>query len=171
MTFTVVGKRTAPARDQRGFAASSALVGLLAALALAAFYATTLALLGGGWQHVNQQFAEDAPWVLALVVGFGVQGSLMAELRRRHRLDMRAGAAGSAGAGASTAGMIACCAHHVADLLPLLGLSGAAVFLTAYRTPLMAVAIALTAVGIGLSLRRLRARTLPVRPREDCHVS
>jgi hypothetical protein len=55
--------------------------------------------------------------------------------------------------------MLACCAHHLVDLLPLVGLSAAAVFLNAYRTPLFLLGIAMNVFGIVVIGRRLdRAR-------------
>ena len=59
----------------------------------------------------------------------------------------------AAGTGTSTAAMVACCAHHVADALPLLGLSAAAVFLNDYRTPVMSVGLAMNALGIAILVR------------------
>jgi hypothetical protein len=59
----------------------------------------------------------------------------------------------AASGGTSTAAMIACCAHHVTDVLPLLGLSGAAVFLAQYKVPFMVVGIVSNAAGIGVMLR------------------
>jgi uncharacterized protein (DUF302 family) len=52
--------------------------------------------------------------------------------------------------------MVACCAHHVADVLPLIGLSGAAVFLAQYKIPFMSLGLAMNAVGITVSLRLVR---------------
>lgn len=52
--------------------------------------------------------------------------------------------------------MIACCAHHLADVLPILGLSGLAVFLVEARAPLMLIGIATNLGGIGIMLRDLR---------------
>ena len=51
--------------------------------------------------------------------------------------------------------MVACCAHHLADLVPLVGVSGAATFLTAQQRTLMWVAVVMTAGGILLSARQL----------------
>jgi hypothetical protein len=59
------------------------------------------------------------------------------------------------GAGASTAGMIACCAHHLAELLPVIGAASAAGFLTDYRIPFMLVGITINAVAVVLVARRL----------------
>jgi hypothetical protein len=60
--------------------------------------------------------------------------------------------------------MLACCAHHLVDLLPLVGLSAAAVFLNAYKTPLVLVGIGMNVVGIVVIARQLR------RARRACAV-
>ena len=146
-------------------ARSSLLVGAASGLMLAAFYAGVLTLLGGA-EHVAQQWSSDALWVLALSVAFGVQASLMAELRTRRRLDIRNGTTVGAAGGASAVGMVACCAHHAADLAPLLGASGAAAALAAYRTPMMVMAISLSLLGIGIALRRLRSSATTLRRAE-----
>ena len=125
----------------------------IATVGLASFYVVVLSVLGGPG-HLGQQIGQDAVWVVLLTVGFGLQASLMVELRRRHRLARQEGAAVGAAGGASALGMVACCAHHVAELAPLLGATGVAVALTAYRTPLMAVAVVITAIGIGVSIRK-----------------
>jgi len=67
-----------------------------------------------------------------------------------------------AGGGTSTVAMVACCAHHVADLLPLLGLSAAASFLAAYKIPFMLIGLAMNVAGIAVILRAIR--------REQRHV-
>lgn len=64
-------------------------------------------------------------------------------------------AAGGAGAGASTIGMVACCAHHLADVAPFIGATGAAAFLTDYRIPFMVVGIGVNAVGVIVAAQRL----------------
>lgn len=135
------------------FAGRSVAVGVIATVGLASFYVVVLSLLGGPG-HLGEQISQDAVWVVLLTVGFGLQASLMVELRRRHRLALQEGAAVGAAGGASALGMVACCAHHVAELAPLLGATGVAVALTAYRTPLMAVAVVITAIGIGVSIRK-----------------
>ena len=55
--------------------------------------------------------------------------------------------------------MLACCAHHLVELLPIIGLSAAAVFLNAYRTPLFVLGIGMNILGIFVIARQLvRAR-------------
>jgi len=80
-----------------------------------------------------------------------VQVGLFSELRRRHLLGH-----GGAGGGASSVGLIACCAHHLAQLAPFVGATGAAVFLTDYRIPFMVIGIGGNALGIAIIASRLR---------------
>jgi hypothetical protein len=137
-----------------GFAGSGTLLGLYLAIIS----------LAQGVEHAVEQLATDAVFVGLIAVGFGVQVALFAELRaldRRHRVSAAVTAVGT---GTSGAAMLACCAHHLVDLLPLVGLSAAAVFLTAYQTPLFLLGIGMNVVGIiviGRQLRRARrARAL-----------
>ena len=133
---------------------SAVRAGIIGAAALAAFYGLVVGF-AGGLGHLGQQTVEDWPWLVLIVGGFGTQIALFAELRRRKRLHADVRAATGGGAGASVVGMVACCAHHVADLAPVIGASGAAVFLTEYRTPIMAAGIAINALGVFLAARRL----------------
>jgi hypothetical protein len=121
-----------------------------------AFYVVVVRVASGSGAHLRSQIRADWYLVAAVAVAFGVQVGLFAELRRRHRLHMASTAAATAGMGASTAGMIACCAHHLADLAPFVGLAGAATFLYDYRAPFVVSGLAVNAAGIVLALRRLR---------------
>ena len=139
---------------------STVRAGVIGATGLAAFYALVVGF-AGGLEHLGQQTAEDWPWLVLIIGGFGTQIGLFAELRRRKRLHADVRAATGGGAGASAVGMVACCAHHIADLAPVIGASGAAVFLTDYRTPIMAAGIAINALGVFLAARRLRRMPVP----------
>ncbi len=137
------GWRTAP---------RPALVGLLAAAGLLGFYLGAIAL-AQGWTHAVDQFRADRWFIAALTAGFGVQAALFTLVRlRRHRVRTSGIAAST---GTSTAAMLACCAHHVSELLPILGLSGAALFLNEYKTEMLWLGIAMNIVGIGYMLRSL----------------
>ena len=50
--------------------------------------------------------------------------------------------------GTSVTAMVACCLHHVTDVLPVLGLSAAATFLARYQRPFMLVGLGLNLIGI-----------------------
>jgi 4-hydroxybenzoate polyprenyltransferase len=142
----------------------STLFGTIAAAALLALYVGAITVAQGS-AHAIEQLVLDAPYVLAVTLGLGVQVALFSELRTvngRHRAGVAATAAGT---GASTAAMLACCAHHVADLLPLVGLSAAAVLLGELKTPLLILGLATNAVAIALIARELR------RARRACAVA
>jgi hypothetical protein len=62
------------------------------------------------------------------------------------------GALAGAGGTTSTIAMVACCAHHVTDVLPILGLTAAATFLAEYQTAFMLVGFGTTLIGIGVML-------------------
>ena len=128
--------------------------GLLAAVGLLAFYLAVIVAASGA-AHLRGQLALDWPWIAIIVAGFGVQVALLITLRERQRARAAAAAAGT-GAGASVMGMLACCAHHLADIAPLLGVNLAATFLATYRVPFMAAGIAVNAIAIAITVRKLR---------------
>ncbi len=70
--------------------------------------------------------------------------------------------AGASG-GTSTAAMVACCAHHVTDILPLAGLSAATTFLANYQVPFMLLGLAMNLAGVGIALRAIRTVGLSFR--------
>jgi len=143
----------------------SVILGAASGLLLSVVFVAVVGGLGGR-DHLIQQLRADW-WLFApLALGFATQVALMVELRRRHRLAAAASSASiGAGAGVSGVGMIACCAHHVADLAPLAGATGIATFLTGVQRPAMLAGLLVNGVAIAIALRRLgRVRPLPVVP-------
>jgi len=136
--------------------------GLLAILALLAFYLGIITL-AQGWAHATQQLADDRWFVGAIVLGFGTQVGLFTYLKGLHVHAAAGGVAASTGTSATA--MLACCAHHLADVLPIVGLSGAAIFLNAYKTPLLWLGIVMNLIGIVYLLRNVRAQR-----RMTCHT-
>lgn len=130
--------------------------GTTASVALVTFYVAVVWGASGSFDHLVGQVREDWFLLAPIVAGFGLQVALVSELRRRHRLARATAVAGGAGMGTSTAGMIACCAHHLADLAPFIGATGAATFLTDYRVPFMVVGLGVNALGVWMAARRLR---------------
>ncbi len=131
-----------------------ALFGTLAALALLAVYILVLTLVSD-FSHAVDQFITLWHWMVPLLVGFGIQVALFAHIRATAASTATGhGAASSvtASGGLSTTSMVACCAHHVTEVLPLLGVSAALVFLNRYQTLFIAVGIASNLIGINLML-------------------
>ena len=48
----------------------------------------------------------------------------------------------------SAASMVACCAHHIVDILPILGLSAAATFLLRYQLSFIMIGVLSNILGI-----------------------
>jgi hypothetical protein len=142
--------------------------GALGLAALGVFYVVVVRGASGSWAHLADQVGQDWYYVVPVIGGFGAQVALMAELRRRHRLRHDMAAAGGIGAGASTAGMVACCAHHLADLAPFIGATGAAAFLTDYRIPFMITGIGVNAMGVAIAALQLHhTPTVPDRKHDE----
>lgn len=130
---------------------------VLGGLAGAGLGAVFVAVVAGtaGWGHLVTQ-VRDNWWLLPpLLAGFMTQVTLMAELRHRHRLMHTATVSVGAGAGVSGAGMVACCAHHLADLAPLAGATGFAAFLTDLQRPVMLAGLAFNVIAVAYAARLL----------------
>ncbi len=148
---------------------------LLGATFIAAIYFGLLTW-AQGWGYAYSQFSFNLWYLAPIWAAFGVQAALYSILRfglfipaaragRVGILSPFAGMMGTNGA-ASTAAMVACCLHHVADVLPVLGLSAAAAFLTRYQRPFMLVGLGMNIAGIlamlvVLSRERRKCRSVP----------
>jgi P-type Cu+ transporter len=106
--------------------------------------------------HAIDFFWQERRFMLPLILGFGIQVGLYIVMRLRLfvpvHVQKSSGAMTGASGAASTAAMVACCAHHVTDLLPVLGMSAAAAFLAEYQKQLMGLGLAATWAGIALML-------------------
>ena len=124
---------------------------LLGSAFIATFYIGILTW-AQGWEYAASQLSRDRWYVLPIIVGFGIQAALYTILRFRLFVPVTTTGPGGAMMGASGAtsatAMVACCIHHVTDVLPILGLSAAASFLTRYQRPFMLVGLAMNIVGI-----------------------
>ncbi len=134
----------------------SILAGLGGAAGLVFFYFILVKLLSGSWRHPLDELLELKYWIGALVLGFGVQTGLFYHIRKVMSLKRHGGKAIAAGTGTSTLAMVACCAHHLTDVLPVIGLAGVALFLSEYKTAFIAFGIVSNAVGIVIMLRIIR---------------
>src|SRR3989344_5965402 len=104
----------------------------LAGLGMLAFYFATLTILGGGWGFAWWQFEQYWWLIIPIVITFGGQVYLSTSLKM------------AAGTGwVSGVAMAACCAHHVAEFLPFLGLFTAASFARRYQVQVMFLGILL----------------------------
>ncbi|HLD24889.1 MAG TPA: hypothetical protein VJB96_03125 [Patescibacteria group bacterium] len=121
--------------------------GFLAILGLFTLYAVTMTALSG-IEAAVEQFRVLWYLMLPLVIGFGIQVGLYTKLKQK-----MAGMMTTSGTSAGV-GMLACCAHHVADVLPILGLSAAATLIGQYQKPILMISLLINIIGIGIMWRK-----------------
>ena len=100
-----------------------------------------------------RQFLNLWYWFVPLIIGFSLQIGLYAYIKKfEHSQLYGTNASVAASTSASTGAMIACCLHHIAELLPLLGLSAASLFFIEYQIPFIIIGITSNAIGITMML-------------------
>lgn len=130
------------------------LAGFLASLGLVLFYFLTLGLTTNDWQFPLNQFGNYKYLMAALVLGFGIQVGLFQYLRLAKQKASGVGVAVSSGV--SGVGMVACCAHHLTEIVPILGLSGLSLVLASYQKELLVLGVLTNMVGIILMVKRIK---------------
>lgn len=143
----------------RKIVTQSILAGIIGVILIALFYFIVLTWVAGDWHHPGQQFLTVWPWMSALLLGFGIQSALFWYTRLASRA-MRSQRVAATTAGVSTATMIACCAHHVTDLVSILGISAFSLFLAQYQAYVLMVAILFNVIGIGYMFRMIKRHHL-----------
>lgn len=131
------------------------LTGLSASGLLLAFYLVVASLLGG-FSFALDNFAKLWYWMTPLITGFGIQIGLFFYVRNEMRKKATAHAAASTGI--STASMIACCAHHTADIAPFLGITALGLFLTKYQSTFLLAGILSNILGIAYMTIMINAK-------------
>ena len=134
--------------------------GLLGSFSMAVLYFGIVSAVESP-DHALDFFVQDLWIVIPIILGFGVQVALYTILKLRLFISpqlasnpalSQSNQVASSGLGASgatsTMAMVACCAHHVTDILPILGLTAATAFLAQYRLWFMWIGLGMTLIGI-----------------------
>jgi hypothetical protein len=137
--------------------------GVRAAFGMFALYVLILTVFQD-FAHALQQARQDWLWIGLVAFGFGAQIGLYSHLRLLVSAANAASATAATGAGAttSTLGIVACCAHHLTDLAPLVALtgagslSGAIAFLNEWKYAFIAFGLIVNALGIAMTVRTIR---------------
>ena len=130
--------------------------GAVAAVALLAFY-LLIVTVAEGRAAASRQFAQDWPFLVFLMPSFGLVIGLV--LHARQAAAAHATAMAGTSTGLSATAVVACCAHFLPTLLPLVGVSAFASALAAWKTPLLLLAILLNlavAASVWRHVRRMR---------------
>jgi len=122
-------------------------------LGLSTVYAILLTLVTKDLRHPIDQFLALQPWMTLLILGFGVQTGLFWLMKKgvHFNIHQKQDAKLAVGTGSAMSGMamVACCAHHLVEALPILGFSAAALFFSEYQRELLAMGIFANLTGIG----------------------
>lgn len=122
-------------------------------MALLGVYMGAVSLISG-WNFFLTQFGDDWYWILGLASGFGIQIGLFSYLRAKHLQNISKGVVVTSGA-VSGGAMLVCCAHYLVNILPIVGISGLAVFLGQYQEELFLVSLIFNLIGIGYLSNKL----------------
>jgi len=139
----------------KGLFKTSFSAGLAGALLLLVFYFSLLTLVQS-FSHAVEQFRYLWYWILLLAFGFGIQAALYTYVRN----EASASASVAASGGVSGMSMVACCAHHLTDILPVLGLSALSIFLTRYQTFFIVIGVLSNLNGIIYMLSIIQKHSL-----------
>lgn len=106
------------------------------------------------FSHAVSQFVSLWPFMILLIAGFGAQVSLFGYIREK---SIKAVPSVTLASGTvSTGSMVACCAHHISDVLPFLGLSFAAAFVDRYQLFFLSLGIISNILGLLFMLRMIQ---------------
>lgn len=117
-------------------------------LLLLAYFAIVGTLQGVG--YAIDRFVQLWYLMIPLVIGFGFQIGLFSCIRNAIKVSSKASATSG---GVSTVSMIACCAHHVTDVVPILGASAIGIFLLEYQPAFLVMGIVSNIIGSTMMLR------------------
>ncbi len=138
--------------------ASPAMIGAIATLSLMTLYLIILTLFNS-FSHAVEEFAKWWYFLIPIATGFGIQVGLYSHIR--NLMTEKIGVTGVAATGGVSSGsMIACCMHHAADVLPLIGLSAVAIFFTKYQAAFLALGFFSNTVGITMMLNIAQSHKL-----------
>jgi hypothetical protein len=127
---------------------------VLSALIVSAFslsYYGLLVFLMGGIRMANAQLALYGPWMIILLTGFTFQMFLFFYQQRYGKFFSTAcdhtGKQMVASSGTTGVAMLACCAHHVVDIMPFVGLGAVGVFFGRFQFQFIELGIVSNVLG------------------------
>lgn len=124
----------------------SAISGFLATIVLLGIYFSVVTFVSG-WPFALEQFLKFWYFILGLAIGFGIQVGLYVCLKNIIRQNAGRGVIAVSGT-TSTVAMISCCAHYLANILPIIGITGAISLIGQYQIQLFWFGLLANLIGI-----------------------
>lgn len=106
--------------------------------------------LVSGFQFALSQFGSSWYFLVSLAVGFGIQIGLYSYLKhlvKNSNMVMNDKTVAVTGT-TSTLAMISCCAHYLANIVPILGIAGTLTIIAQYQTEIFWVGLLFNLFGI-----------------------
>jgi len=114
---------------------------------LLAIYFGVVSLISG-MDFALEQFAKFWYFIVPLALGFGIQVGLYTYLKELIGQHGASGKVVAVSGTTSTAAMVSCCAHYLANILPILGVTGFLTIVGEYQVELFWLGLAFNAAGI-----------------------
>ena len=120
--------------------------GLTATILLLGVYFGLITLISG-WSFALGQFSRFWYFIIALALGFGVQVGFYFYLKDAVRQLAAKGIVAVSGT-TSTVAMVSCCAHYLANILPIIGIAGFLSIIGQYQVQLFWFGLVFNFAGI-----------------------
>lgn len=123
------------------------LLGVVAFTLMLAIYFGVVSLISG-MSFALEQFTTFWYFIVALALGFGIQVGLYTYLKNLVGQHGASGKVVAVSGTTSTAAMVSCCAHYLANILPIVGVTGLLTIVAQYQIELFWLGLAFNAAGI-----------------------
>ena len=134
--------------------ARPALTGLAASVFLLLIYFIITSLISG-WEFSLSQFSEFWYFIITLSFGFGVQVGLYTYLKNLSKDVVNSGKMVAISGTTSTLAMISCCSHYLANILPIIGVTGVIIIVSQYQIQLFYIGLLFNILGILYMLNKI----------------
>lgn len=126
------------------------IVNAFAAAAFLLIFYFVVASAVSGWRFAQVQFSNYWYFIVSLASGFGIQVGLYTYLKQEVKKSNEriSGKALAVTGTTSTFAMVSCCAHYLANILPILGIAGMLTVISQYQIQLFWAGLISNAIGI-----------------------
>ena len=137
-------------------------IGVASFIILLSLFLILLTLLNS-FDAALERFAFRWYFYLPITAGFGLQVGLFSFMRKSLKENNAPASALVATGSVSSGTMALCCTHYIANLVPIMAVSGVSIFFTKYEVPFLVMGIFSNVIGISFMLYYIQNYNVPVR--------
>ena len=110
-----------------------------------------------GFRFALSQFSDYWYFLVSLAVGFGIQVGLYSYLKQlvKNNSMVMGKKTMALTRTTSSLAMISCCAHYLANILPILGIAGALSIIAQYQVEIFWVGLVFNLFGVGFIINKI----------------